>query len=305
MILFPYREFRYYSFGLKAGLSNLLHNGLRLGAKTTLGKIAQPVNWYTRFPEYYFFDSAISRHLAGLGTLPQPRILDLGSPKLLGLYLARTTGADLTLTDITPLNIDEYRVMWDSLSPKAKGRAQFQLQDARALDIPNEAFDVVYSMSVIEHIEGDSGDSEAVREMIRVLKPGGLFIISVPCGSRYLEQDIIGVSGSALETHDRKPYFFQRIYDEAAFKTRILGPASGLHSVALHTIWRRHIWMHRTFARFGENLRGVFGFINPFLSAVANQSCDGINSAFTINYERVHSLTDIYGDIVMTGVKAR
>src|SRR5690242_20298390 len=58
MSFFRYQEPRYYFFGLKAGLRNLLQNGFALGAKRTLGKIAQPINWYTRFPEYYYFDRA-------------------------------------------------------------------------------------------------------------------------------------------------------------------------------------------------------------------------------------------------------
>ena len=302
--MFSYQELRYYSFGLKAGLKNLARNGFRLGAKRTLGKITQPINWYTRFPEYYFFDHAISRHLVAPKSSSMPRILDIGSPKMLGLYLARTAEVQVTLTDISPLNIDEYRIIWEGLNRKAKGHAAFQLQDARSLETHDAEFDVVYAMSVIEHIEGASGDSQAVQEMIRVLKPGGLLVISVPFGLKYVEQDIIGVSGAVLHTKDRKPYFFQRIYDEEAFRGRILAAAKGLHKVDFITIWRKHTWMHRAFARFNENIRGALGFVNPLLSTVGNQSCAGINTKFAVNYGGMHSLRDIYGDLIMIGVKA-
>jgi len=303
MIVLPYKELRYYSFGLKAGVKNLMRNGFRLGAKRTVGKIAQPINWYTRFPEYCFFDSAIARYIAQLNSSTRPRFLDIGSPKTVGLYFAATRNVEVTLTDITPSNVDEYQVIWSSLSSGAKGRALFELQDARSLKFPDATFDVVYSMSVIEHIGGQSGDSQAVREMIRVLKPGGLLVISVPFGRRYMEQQIIGVSGAALQTKDGKPYFFQRIYDETAFTSRILTSASDLEEIHFITVYRKHTWMPRTFARLGENVRGAFGFLNPFLSLVANQSCEGMNTRFAIDYGSMHSIRDIYGDLVMSGVK--
>jgi len=58
--------------------------------------------------------------------------------------------------------------------------------DAKALELPDDSFDAVISLSSIEHFGlgryGDEidldGDRKAVREMIRVLKPGGRLIVS-------------------------------------------------------------------------------------------------------------------------------
>lgn len=303
MSLFPHRELRYYSFGLKAGVFNLLRNGFRIGVKTSVGKITQPINWYTRFPEYYFIDRAISHRMAELPAGNRARILDIGSPKMLGLYLGYTNDAEITLSDLSSLNLDEYRVIWESLKG-ARGRVRFELQDARSLQIPDGTYDAVYAMSVIEHIEGDDGDSQAFREIVRVLKPGGIFAITVPFGPQYLEQQIIGVQSSVVYTQDRKPYFFQRIYDEAAFRNRLMTAAKNLQGVEVTTVWRKHLWAHRGFARLNENIRGALGFLNPLLSAIGNQSRGGFNSNFAASYGTLHSLRDVYGDIVMTGRKA-
>jgi SAM-dependent methyltransferase len=303
MSLFPHNELKYYAFGLRAGFANLLGNGLQLGIKKTAGKITQPINSYTRFPEYYGFDKAISDHLARMPEGSRPAILDVGSPKVLGLYLGQRTSAELILSDISELNVDEYKVMWRAIEKKAKGKVTFSLQDARALQFPGAQFDIVYSMSVLEHIEGETGDSGAVSELLRVLKPGGLLVLSVPFGGGYMEQRRIGFSGAARKTGDREAYFFQRIYDRGTFQSRILDHLGELKDIQLTTVRRTHRWVSRTFGSLGENIRGLLGGMNPLLSALVNRSSEGIDASFATDYGEFHTARDVYGDIIVSGVK--
>ena len=60
------------------------------------------------------------------------------------------------------------------LAPFCPGLA---VSDVRALPFSEAAFDVVYSMGTIEHF---ADSNVAVREIVRVLKPGGTAIIGVP-----------------------------------------------------------------------------------------------------------------------------
>ena len=55
--------------------------------------------------------------------------------------------------------------------------AEFRQMAVPPLQLPDEAFDYVVSFQVIEHIKHDK---EFVREVFRVLKPGGKFIVSTP-----------------------------------------------------------------------------------------------------------------------------
>jgi SAM-dependent methyltransferase len=304
MSLFPHNELRYYSFGLRAGVANLLRNGLHLGVKKTLGKITQPINNHSRFPEYYWFDTAIRNHLAAYPRDGHARILDVGSPKMLGLYLATKISAEVTLTDISELNVDEYRLMWRGLQPRARGSALFSRQDARSLRFHDAEFDIVYSMSVIEHIEGEAGDSRAVHELLRVLKPGGLLVLSVPFGSKYVEQKRTGFSGAVRKTGDSEAYFFQRIYDLSAFQKRILEHTKVLQQVSLTTVARKNAWISRSFCSLSENVRGGLGALNPLLSALINRCSKGIDGSFAVNYGDFHQASDVYGDVILNGCKS-
>ncbi len=50
--------------------------------------------------------------------------------------------------------------------------------DACDLPLPGESFDLVLAFDVLEHIEDDH---TAARELVRVLRPGGRALITVPC----------------------------------------------------------------------------------------------------------------------------
>jgi SAM-dependent methyltransferase len=59
----------------------------------------------------------------------------------------------------------------------APGALKTSLADVRRLPFTDASFDVVYSMGTIEHFDESE---DAVREMARVLKPGGRLILGVP-----------------------------------------------------------------------------------------------------------------------------
>jgi SAM-dependent methyltransferase len=296
--LFRYDEPKYYKFGLMLGLANILRNGFRLGTKKTIGKILQPINSYTRFPEYHLLASRIGQFAERCGGKERVRVLDIGSPKCLGLYLAYHYPVEAHLTDIYGPAVAESRILWDPIKKQAKGEAVFSVRDGRACGFPDDYFDIVYSMSVVEHVEGWSGDSQSIREMLRVLKPGGRLMVTVPLGSRYIEQNRVGMQGAARETEDRNLYFFQRIYSPEEVERRILSIVSVAALQETISIQRSAGVVLHAYRRIGTNLRALLGCLNPVLSAMLNRSCEGLFPGAT-EYGEAHTLRDIYGDLFL------
>jgi SAM-dependent methyltransferase len=62
--------------------------------------------------------------------------------------------------------------------PYRTDRLTFQRADGRALPFPDRAFDVVYSLSSIEHFGGFDGAARAIDEMARVLVPNGVLALA-------------------------------------------------------------------------------------------------------------------------------
>lgn len=63
----------------------------------------------------------------------------------------------------------------------AKGRypvAKFQVTDALSLPFADNSFDKVYSIAVLHHIPSEELRLKFLEEVKRVLKPGGLFIVT-------------------------------------------------------------------------------------------------------------------------------
>ncbi|HEU5407793.1 MAG TPA: class I SAM-dependent methyltransferase [Nitrospira sp.] len=301
MKMFRYNEAELYAASLQMGIVNLAKNQFALGIKKTVGKISQPINSYTRFPEYFFIAREIER--AARSANRRLRILDVGSPKMLGLITALKFNADVHLTDIANENLDEYQLMWSAVGNKAKGNASFAREDARSLSHPDCTFDISYSMSVLEHVEGEDGDIRGMSELIRVTAPGGTIIVSVPFGNQYVEQQRYGFEGAARRAPDTKLYFFQRIYSPQECTSRLLKDRDRLSDFECFTVFRAHPQLARIYGALSENVRGLVGFLNPLISYSVNRDAPGITDDFDCSYNTISSPHDIYGDLILIARK--
>ena len=116
--------------------------------------------------------------LEQLGAKPGERVLDLAGPKLLSVVLARR-GVRVTAVDQLEREVEA----WRALAGDVPG-LELRVADGRALPFEDASFDHACSISVLEHIE-EPGDAEALRELARVVRPGGRVLVTLPaCAGR-------------------------------------------------------------------------------------------------------------------------
>lgn len=153
-----------------------------------------------------------------LGTISKnDKLLDLSSPKLLAVTIAKQIGCNITATDIWPEEIHDWKNMVGEMK-----NIDWQVADGRSLPFGSETFDHIFSVSVIEHIP-NKGDIKTVKELSRVLKPGGRLIITVPSSHEGKK----GYSDEGIYGTDRGRQFWARSYSPTQLKKRII-KASGL-----------------------------------------------------------------------------
>lgn len=195
--------------------------GLRIGVTTFPG---EPILGLKRLilPVSYWRTAEFSYALHRLALPKGARVLDLGSPKDLAVILARTRGLEMVATDILPeaVSLSERYAAAQGRAGTGPGKVHSERQDGRALSYPNDFFAAAFSISVLEHIP-DGGDAAAIRELVRVVKPGGLVVVTTPYALHYRESF---VEGSVYERAARpgERLFFERHYDAVTLEERLL-----------------------------------------------------------------------------------
>lgn len=189
---------------LRIGCATLFRGRWMAGVK----QLAAPVGYWRFWPNAVVLSEARDSH-AG-------RILDVSSPKLPSLMLGRT--AEVWATDLNDPQLEtRWRSTADAIGLK---RYHTQYENACSLSFPDASFDMVYSISVIEHIPGN-GDTEALAEFARVVKPGGSVIIEVPYRRK---QEEVHLSYDSKGAPLAEPQFYERHYDRETLDRRLQTP---------------------------------------------------------------------------------
>jgi SAM-dependent methyltransferase len=216
-----------YRLSWRLGLRHLLRRGFLREAVIRLVVPLEPSR-YLELPQT----------IAALGAGPGERVVDLASPKLAAAALA-TDGAEVVSIDAFPVEVET----WRRLAGHIPGLT-FEVGDARSLPQPDASFDHGYSISVIEHIEAP-GDVEALRELARVVKPGGRVVVTVPYADRHHE--VWRDQPLYADSEGDGPFFFERWYDRPAVD-RLVESVPELRLTEL-TVARLRPNLHRAYVR--------------------------------------------------------
>jgi SAM-dependent methyltransferase len=151
------------------------------------------------------------------------RVLEIGSSKLfLGCHIALQYGVEVYVTDPDPVVWHQWPWMTKLGGEESllEGRFVIAQQDATRLRYRDVSFDRVVSVSTIEHIRDVES---AVREIHRVLKPGGLAVLTVPFSrtgkETWVEHSVYN------RRYDGTPLFYEYLFDADSLEQRLVAPS--------------------------------------------------------------------------------
>lgn len=151
------------------------------------------MNFKLLFPTYRTRERWADQVLSALGPRPLGRMLNVGSGE--GDFdptLARFA-TELESCDVNEDDVAHARAMNANVE-----NLHYSVQNGEALDFADAAFDVVTCFEVIEHV-GDA--AKLMRELARVLKPGGALVLSCPSLHFPVTYDPINTALAARGTH--------------------------------------------------------------------------------------------------------
>lgn len=164
---------------------------------------------------YFEFDF-MWRHL--FPKFDSGRYLDVSSPRLFPIAFLRNK-PNITAEIINP-DIHDYEVTRQLIrSLNLETRCFMHNCTIEKSPFKHETFDAITSISVIEHI---SRDTLALSKIWKLLKRGGILLLSFPCATTYFEE-YVDYNEYGLDQPGENGFFFgQRIYDEKLIKENII-----------------------------------------------------------------------------------
>jgi 2-polyprenyl-3-methyl-5-hydroxy-6-metoxy-1,4-benzoquinol methylase len=157
----------------------------------------------------FFYGNRFRAVLDALDAQAGEEILEVGCGS--GSYTRELAeiGARVTATDYAPSQLAQARGNLGKLG----SQVTFRLEDAQSLSFADERFDKVLLSEVIEHVPDPE---QAISEAARVLRPGGVLVVSTP--SRFSPMNVAyGVKrrvrryGFNEHLHEQTPRSFRRL----------------------------------------------------------------------------------------------
>lgn len=164
---------------------------------------------------------------------PGDRVLDLGCGAGRHAFEVYRRGGHVVAFDLDPGELGPVRDMFGAMAAEGeaeKDTATAVAGDATRMPFPDGAFDRVIAAEVLEHI---LDDQRAMRELARVLRPGGLAAITVPA---FLPERLCwGLSAEYHQAPGGHVRIYTRVELEAKLARAGLEPRWHHHAHGLHS----------------------------------------------------------------------
>jgi SAM-dependent methyltransferase len=100
----------------------------------------------------------------------------------------------------------------------SRGRLRTEIGDARSLPLPDDAADRVICMHVMQHVPSEGYRLQAAREIRRVLKPGGIAVVSAYRWLGHVKRRKEGFWEGDLYRYAFRPREFRALFERAGFE---------------------------------------------------------------------------------------
>jgi len=176
-----------------------------------------------------------------LGLAPGDRVLDVGAGFGRHVFECARRGADVVAVDYAEDEVvqtrDTLAAMVEAAEIDAVRFKGVVRGDATTLPFDDDAFDVVITSEVLEHIQDDVA---AIAEMVRVLKPGGAFAATVPA---WFPEKINWMLSDEYHA-PKSPGGHVRIYSATELKAKLAAAGLTLHgSHRAHALHSPYWWL--------------------------------------------------------------
>ncbi|WP_092521939.1 methyltransferase domain-containing protein [Actinopolyspora saharensis] len=169
-----------------------------------------------------------------LGVRPGQRVLDLGCGAGRHAFELYRRGLRVVAFDHAEQDLAEVSAMFAAMEQEGEvpdGAEATTVQgDALDLPFPDESFDHVIASEILEHIPADE---QAMRELVRVLKPGGRVSVTVP--SRFPERVCWALSERYHDVEGGHVRIYRRNQLLDRLRAAGLRPVHHHHAHALHS----------------------------------------------------------------------
>ena len=172
-------------------------------------------------------------------------VLDVSSPRLFSAYMiARNPGMKIRIINPDPSDIAETKNLfgrWRVLTPSV----EIQCQYASDINDEPESFDLVYSISVVEHVLDDQ-ERDFLLSLWNLVKPGGSLVLTVPVAAQHQEEYRRSDTYSlGYPRNSRGDVFFQRCYSASSLRSRIFGALNRVPTEV--EVWGTSKWYYEDY----------------------------------------------------------
>jgi hypothetical protein len=169
--------------------------------------------------------------------------LDVSSPRLFPvLHLTRHPNSEMVMLNPDRGDLAETTALVSALGVTQRCRLEGRLISESGLSA--STFDVITSLSVVEHIPDDTA---ALTAMWGLLRPGGRLVLTVPCAAKPYEEWADFNKYGLLDPSAEGLVFWQRFYSQACLETRIFA--------ALGTPVRAVVYGERQAGNYDRNVQ--------------------------------------------------